>query len=407
MFLVETIKIAFEQLKTNRMRSILTTLGIIIGIGTVILIVSVLEGYRASIEKELNVLGSNTFQVEKYGPRLRVGHMKLKPRKDLTIQMANAIRENCPSVKYVGPELWEFGQTVFYKGEHTNPNILLGGVTPEFIINNGYEMGEGRFITKQDVRSHLHVVVLGMDVVDKLFPYQNPVGLIVRIHGQKFKVIGVFKKMGTSTFGASKDNRVVIPITTWQDIFGKNYSVNITVMAKSPELFQKAQDEVIGVLRKIRKVPPGEENDFDIFYNQSLIDSFNSVARYIQLGGILIGIVSLVVGGIGVMNIMLVSVTERTREIGIRKAVGARRSHILMQFLLEAVSLCLVGGVLGFGAGVGLAALISLSVHLPMSVPLWSVVAAVVTTTVIGIFAGLYPAYKAAALNVVDALRYE
>ncbi len=407
MFVIETIKIALAQLKSNRLRSVLTTLGIIIGIGTVILIVSVLEGYRASIERELNVLGNNTFQVEKYGPRIQVGQMHFKPRKDLTVQMADAIRENCPSVKYVGAELWEYGQTVFYQGEHTNPNIFLGGVTPEFVVNNGFEMREGRFLTERDVRSHLHVVVLGMNVVDKLFPYQDPLGEIVRIHGQKFKVIGVFKKMGTSTFGQSKDNRVVIPITTWQDMFGKNYSVSITVMAKSPELFQQAQDEVIGVLRKIRKVPPGEENDFDIFYNQSLVESFNNVAKYIQLGGVLIGIVSLVVGGIGVMNIMLVSVRERTREIGIRKAVGARRVNILLQFLLEAIVLCLVGGVLGFGAGVGLAGLIALSAHLPMAVPLWSVVAALTTTTVIGVFAGLYPAYKAADLNVVDALRYE
>jgi putative ABC transport system permease protein len=183
--------------------------------------------------------------------------------------------------------------------------------------------------------------------------------------------------------------------------------VNITVMANSAEVFDQARDEVIGVLRKIRKVQPGEENDFDIFYNQSLIDSFNSVAKYIQLGGIIIGLVSLVVGGIGVMNIMLVSVTERTREIGIRKAVGARKFNILFQFLLEAIALCLLGGILGFGIGVGLAGLIALVVKLPMSIPLWAVFSAIITTTVIGLFSGIYPAYKAAGLNVVDSLRYE
>ncbi|MBN2367358.1 MAG: FtsX-like permease family protein, partial [Calditrichaeota bacterium] len=190
-------------------------------------------------------------------------------------------------------------------------------------------------------------------------------------------------------------------------IYGRNQSVNITVMARSTELFDQAQSEVIGILRKIRKVPPGEENDFDIFYNQSLIDSFNSVARYIQLGGILIGLVSLAVGGIGVMNIMLVSVTERTREIGIRKAVGARRVNIMLQFLSEAVALCILGGILGFGLGIGLAALISISAGLPMTVPLWAVLASLITTTTIGIFSGFYPAYKAAGLKVVDSLRYE
>lgn len=408
MYFFQITKTAVTQLRTNRLRSVLTILGIVIGIGTVILIVSVLEGFRASIEAELNLLGANTFQIEKFGPRINVGgHMKRQPRKDLTVEMANQIRELAPSVKYVGAENWQFGETVVYKGERTNPNVMLAGATPEFIINNGYFIGDGRFITGQDMRSHAHVAVLGMDIVDKLFPYRNPLGNEVRIHGQKFRVIGVFEAQGTSTFGESRDNRVAIPITTWQEIFGKNRSVNITVMAKSAQQFEQAQDEAIGILRKIRKVPPGKENDFDIFYNQSLIDSFNSVAKYIRLGGILIGLVSLAVGGIGVMNIMLVSVTERTREIGIRKAVGARRVNILGQFLLEAITLCLLGGLIGFGSGIALAGLISLSANLPMAVPLWSVIAALATTTAIGIFSGFYPAYKAARLNVVDALRYE
>jgi putative ABC transport system permease protein len=407
MYLLELVNTAFQQLRSNRLRSALTTLGIIIGIGTVILIVSVLEGYRSSIEAELNVLGANTFQIQKFGPRIVLGHSKRKPRKDLTVEMADAIRENCPSVKYVAPENWEFGETIKYQGERTNPNVFLAGAIPEFTVNNGYFIAEGRFITTQDIRSHAHVIVLGMDIVDKLFPYMNPIDEEVRVQGQKFKLIGIFEAQGNSVFGESQDNRAAIPITVWQDIYGKNRSVNITVMTKSAEVFDKAQDEVIGVLRKIRKVPPGEENDFDIFYNQSLIDSFNSVAKYIELGGILIGIVSLIVGGIGVMNIMLVSVTERTREIGIRKAVGARRVNILVQFLLEAIALCILGGILGFGTGIGLAGLIAILAQLPISVPVWAVVAAIVTTTIIGLCSGIYPAYKAASLNVVDSLRYE
>lgn len=407
MYLLELVNTAFQQLRSNRLRSVLTTLGIVIGIGTVILIVSVLEGYRSSIEAELNVLGANTFQIEKFGPRIVVGHSKQKPRKDLTVQMADAIRDNCPSVKYVAPENWELGETIKSQGERTNPNVFLAGATPEFTVNNGYFIAEGRFITTQDIRSHAHVIVLGMDIIDKLFPYINPIDEEVRVQGQKFKVIGIFEAQGNSVFGESQDNRAAIPISVWQEIYGKNRSVNITVMAKSAEVFDKAQDEVIGVLRKIRKVPPGEDNDFDIFYNQSLIDSFNSVAKYIEIGGILIGLVSLIVGGIGVMNIMLVSVTERTREIGIRKAVGARRVNILVQFLLEAIALCILGGILGFGAGIGLAGLIAVLAQLPMSVPVWAVVSAIVTTTIIGLCSGIYPAYKAARLNVVDSLRYE
>lgn len=407
MYIIELIKTAYHQLRANRLRSVLTTLGIVIGIGTVILIVSVLEGYRSSIEAELNILGANTFQIERYGPRIFSGHEHRKPRKIITVEMADAIRESCPSVKYVGAENWHGGEIIIYKGERTNPNVVVAGATPEFTVNNGYFISEGRFLTDQDVRSHARFIVLGMDVVDKLFPYSNPVGEEIRIRSQKFKVIGIYEAQGNSVFGQSRDNHVAIPLTTWQEVFGRNRSINITVMAKSAELFDQAQNEVIGVLRKVRKVPPGEENDFDVFYNQSLIDSFNNVAKYIELGGILIGFVSLVVGGIGVMNIMLVSVTERTREIGIRKAVGARRVNILIQFLLEAIALCILGGLLGFGGGVGLAAIISVLVKLPMTVPMWAVIAAIITTTIVGLFSGIYPAYKAAGLNVVDSLRYE
>jgi len=408
MFLYELVKSALSQLIANRLRSILTTLGIVIGIGTVILIVSILEGFRSSIEENLKVLGANTFQVQRYNNRIQVGGPhKRKYRKPLEKELADAIRERATSVKFVGAEVWELGQIVTYKGERTNPNIFIAGATPEFTVNNGYFIADGRFLTERDIRSHAYVAVLGMDVVDKLFPYGDPLGKIVRIKGKKFKVIGIFEKQGSSVFGESRDNRVAIPITTWEDVFGKYRSVNITIMAKSPELFEKAQEEVIAILRKERKVPPGAENDFDIFSNESLINSFNKTARMIQLGGIAIGIISLIVGGIGVMNIMLVSVTERTREIGIRKAVGARRSDIMKQFLLEATVLCIIGGLLGYLLGLGLAALIAALAKLPMSVPLWSVIAALVTTTIVGISSGIYPAHKAANLNVIDALRYE
>ncbi|NOX38012.1 MAG: FtsX-like permease family protein [Calditrichaeota bacterium] len=407
MLLIEILRTAIDQLLANRMRSVLTTLGIVIGIGTVILIVSVLEGFRGSIERDLNVLGANTFQVQQYGPQVfSTGGRRLKPRKKLTLDLVKAIRERCPSVKFVGAEVYEGGVRIAYEGEETNPNVFVFGATPEFAVNNGRFIADGRFLTERDVRIRARVVVLGMDVVDRLFTYEDPIGKTVRIKGQKFKVVGIFEKQGSSTFGQSRDNIAAIPITTWQLLWGKR-SIAITVMARSPELFQQAQEEVIGVLRKERKVPPGEENDFDIFSNESLVESFNQTAGKIQLGGILLGIISLLVGGIGVMNIMLVSVTERTREIGIRRAVGARRAHIFRQFLTEAIVLCLMGGILGIIGGIVLAGIIALLLQWPMAIPAWSVVAAVLTTTVVGLISGFYPAYKAAYLNVIDALRYE
>lgn len=408
MYLIELIKTALQQLLANRMRSALTTLGIVIGIGTVILIVSVLEGFRAAIEQDLNVLGANTFQVQQYDPNVGIsGHSRRKPRKILKKELADAVRERAEFVKFVGAENWSYGQVITYQGQRTNPNILVAGGTPEFFINNGYFLAEGRLINERDVRTHANVAVLGMDVVDRLFTYENPINKTIKIAGKKFTVVGILEAQGTATFGEARDNRVVIPLTTWEELYGKHDSVNLTIMARSAEVFYAAQEEVIGILRKERKVRPGEENDFALFSNETLIESFNNTAVKIQWGGIALGIISLLVGGIGVMNIMLVSVTERTREIGIRKATGARKLDILKQFLLEAITLCMLGGVLGFGFGIGLAGLIALLANFPMSIPLWSIIASLITTTVIGIFSGLYPAYKAANLNVIDALRYE
>lgn len=408
MYLLELIITALQQLRANRMRSVLTTLGIVIGIGTVILIVSVLEGFRGAIESDLNVLGANTFQVQRYDPNAGFsGHGRREQRKILRKELADAVRERAPSVKFVGAENWDFGEVITYKGEKTNPNVNVSGGTPEFTINNGYFVADGRFINDRDVRTHTSVVVLGMDVVDKLFLREDPLNKIVKIRGKKFTVVGIYEAQGTSTFGETRDNLVTIPLTTWEDIYGKNDSVNLTVMANSAEVFYQAQEEVIGILRKERKVPPGKENDFAIFSNETLIDSFNNVAEKIQWGGVALGIIALLVGAIGVMNIMLVSVTERTREIGIRKATGARRVDILKQFLLEAITLCLLGGVLGLGFGIGIAGLIALLAGWPMAIPLWAVTVAIIVVFLIGIIAGLYPAYKAATQNVIDALRYE
>ncbi len=404
----EILQTAWDQIRAHRLRSTLTGLGIIIGIGTVILIVSVLEGYRSRIETDLNVLGANTFQIQRYAQGgVETGPRRRKPRKKLTPELADAIREHCPSVLRVGIEAWRYGQVVSYEGKRTNPNISVAGGSDAFADLNGYALAEGRFITPRDVRTHARVMVLGSDVVDQLFDRQSPLGQVVRVGGQKFRIIGIFEKQGNATFGQSRDNLVVIPITTYQEIFERQPDIHILVQAVSPALMARAQDEVIAVLRRLRKVPPGKKNDFEIFSNQTLIESFNNVARIIQLGGMALGIISLLVGGIGVMNIMLVSVTERTREIGIRKAVGGRPRDILRQFLMEAVLICLVGGILGMLSGIALAGLIAVSANMPVKVPLWSVLAALGVTSLVGISAGLYPAYKAAYLNVIDALRYE
>lgn len=408
MFNSETFRTAITQVRAHPLRSILTTLGIIIGIGMVILIAGILEGFRLSMEGDLNRLGANTFQVQRYP---NSGGFRdpddRHHRRILKADLADAIRERAPSVKFVGAENWMPGQSIAYRSKKTNLNISVAGATPEFAPNNGYFIDGGRFVTDRDLMNSRQVAVIGMDVVDALFENEYPVGRTIRIKGQKFSVVGIFERQGSSTFGQSRDNLVALPLTAWQMLYGRNHSVNLTIMAKEAALFEQAQEEVIGIMRKERKVPPGEEEDFYMYSNESLTDQFNSVAQVIQFAGAAFGIISLIVGGFGVANVMLVSVTERTREIGIRKAVGALRRDIRKQFLIEATLLCLMGGILGMGGGILLTWVISAFSGMPFGVPLWSVIVAVTCTIVVGLIAGVYPAFKASQLAPIEALRYE
>jgi len=409
MYIQENLHVAWTQLRSSKLRSFLTTLGISIGIATVIFIVSILEGYNLSITDELNMLGANVFQVQKYDPDqgVRVGHQRREVRKDLKKEYAQEIRERCEAVKFVGAEVWRYGMSYLYKDKKTNPSFILAGGEPEFFENNAEPIGRGRSILSSEVQNSARVAVIGQDIVDELFPFEDPLGKVIKIAGAKFKVVGTLEKMGKSTFGESRDNKAVIPITSFEEIFGRYRSVNLTVQAIDVRRIDEAKSQVIGVLRQIRKIPPGEENDFAVWSNETLVESFRNTANMIELGAVLIGMISLLVGSIGVMNIMLVTVTERTREIGIRKAVGARRSTILAQFLNESVFLSLIGGAIGVFSGFALAFIISASFDIPFAVPIWSVISALLVTSFVGLFAGIYPAAKASKLDPIEALRYE
>ncbi len=414
MRILELLAMSTGSLLSSKLRSILTLVGIVAGVASIIAVMTAISVVQSTMEKEMSVLGAQVFQVQKWpsgfnSPEQRRRAMRRPP---LTLADADAIREQVGSVDLVGAELWDFGYKVEYDGAETNPNVSICGGTPEYPANNTHVVGLGRNISAIDVRSGRRVAVIGYAIAKKLFPFVDPVGRTIRLDGRKYEVIGVFDEK-KSAFGSGYDNYVLIPVTAFLDTYGLTTrdgfqrSVNITVRAKSPALMDDAIEETTQVLRRARGVRPGQENNFEFFNSQSLITQFNTMTAKIKIAAFLIGIVALVVAGIGIMNIMLVSVTERTKEIGIRKSLGANPTDILAQFLLEAVILCNLGGIVGILVGFGLGNVMTFFTSFEAKVPLqWAVIGLVFCSTV-GIVFGLLPAVRASRLHPIDALRYE
>ncbi|MBN1540688.1 ABC transporter permease [candidate division KSB1 bacterium] len=404
----ESIRLSLTAIRANKLRSLLTLLGIIIGVMTIITMQSLVSGLRNSINQQVSMLGSNVFQVQKW-PAIHTGgddFRRYRNRKNITLDEYEAVKRFVTAARFVGAEYWQGGQEIRCQERKTLPTIAVVGCTPEFLNNNGYEMAEGRFITQQDVDLNRQFAAIGADVARQLFPYEDPLGKEIKIAGKRFQVIGVLQSRG-NTFGQSRDGYVTMPIGSFVKIYGKERSLNITVQAQSAELYNTAMEQTIGVMRIVRKVPPGQENDFDIFSNDTLIDFFDNLTRYVRIVAVAIASISLLVAGIGIMNIMLVSVTERTREIGIRKSIGAKRRDVLLQFLVEAIVLSEVGGLIGILLGLTLAKFVELVSPIPAAVPLWTVVLGLIFCSAVGMIFGVYPATKAARLDPIVALRYE
>lgn len=403
----ESLNIAFDSIRANKMRSILTTIGIVIGVTTIIGMMSLIQGLQDYMARQLSVLGTNTFQIQK-DPAIQMGHSdpQYRNRKDITLEQAEAIKKYATLVKAVGPETYSWGEVVRYMDKKTNPNVVVLGVTPEFQEANNYFVDEGRFLSQLDVDNNRNVVVLGLDIVETLFPHASPIGQTVRIGGDRFDVVGTLEKQG-SGFGQSRDNRVVLPISTFHKLYGKRRSLMITVQVYDPVQMQDAIEQTSAILRIVRKVPPGKPNDFEIFTSETLLATFNDLTKYIKIAAVGIAMISLIVGGIGIMNIMLVSVTERTREIGIRKSMGAKRRDILWQFMIEAVILGNVGGLIGIFLGILIGILVGALSPLPTAIPIQAVILGITFCSLIGLFFGIFPAARAAKLDPVVALRYE
>ena len=409
MFLfVEILKLSIQTIRSNKLRSFLTLLGIVIGLFSIIAIMTALTALQAGIDSGLSQLGSNTFQIQKY-PAMNFGgpqQGKFRNRPDITYEQGLRLMQQATEYRYISLENWKFSKTFKYGKYNTNPNMSIAGVNEDFPFANDYSIKEGRFFTEKEVSSASDVCVVGVEVVNKLFPNENPIGKRVNLDGREYQILGVFESKGSS-FGQSLDNFAAIPITKSLEIYGKQTTINIAVQAKDKSSYDATVENITAVFRVIRGLGPGEENNFEIYSNESLISSVNNFTKYFKYGAGFISFIALLAAGIGIMNIMLVSVTERTKEIGIRKSIGAKSRNILTQFLLEAVILCEIGGIVGILLGVISGNILGIYLNAKVVVPVDWIIIGLVVCSVVGVVFGTYPAYKAAKLDPIDALRYE
>ncbi len=405
----EAIKIAFLSLWANKLRSALTLLGVVIGVAAVIAVVTFVNGINGYVAEKIFNLGADVFIMFKVSPAVtNVDHfIEGQKRKDLTMDDYRAVREGCKLCAYVGAYARNNSGHV-KNGTESLSDTIVQGMTPAVAITQDADIESGRMLNESDLENNSPVVVVGTDIVDNLMPGVDPIGKEIRIDGWSYRIIGVGKKKG-STLGQSLDNYVFIPMTSWFKEYGV-YNSNMRISAKAVgtgAVLSEAMDEARVVLRSRRHDPAGGADSFDMENNSSLLSIWSNLTGTFFVAMIGIAAISMVVGGIVIMNIMLVSVTERTREVGIRKAMGAKRADVLMQFLIEAVILAMLGGIIGVLLGIGVAKGVTWAIGMPSVIKLWAVAAGLLVAGSVGVFFGVYPARRAAMLDPIAALRFE
>jgi putative ABC transport system permease protein len=405
----ESTLMALSAVRGNKLRAGLTMLGIVVGVFSVMTVMTAMGVLRNSIEEGLTQLGANTFQIQKHDMGFGSGHdQRYRNRKDITYEQATAVARKSTLAEAVGLEAWQFGKIVWWEGRRTNPNVSLAGENPEGLVTNNWIVKDGRGLNAEDFNLGRPVIVMGSAVVERLFPAGfSPVGQRVKIDAAVYEVIGVFDTKG-SALGGNNDNFCAIPLTAFFEQYGRHSrSINIMVKALNREVFDDCLEESRAILRAVRDVPPGEEDDFAFFSNDSVIKEFNEFTFSFRLGVLVVSSIALLAAGVGIMNIMLVSVTERTKEIGVRKAIGAQRRDVMSQFVTEAVILCQIGGIVGVVLGIVAGNIISIIFSVPAVIPWdWAAIG-FGSCCLVGLVFGVYPAWKAATLDPIEALRYE
>jgi len=406
----ESMVMAVGTFKAHKLRSFLTILGVLIGVSSIIGMVSLIEGLNGSIQNQIESLGSNVIYISKYKPGVVMGHRSSSERNRPAIvyEDALAIKRYCPDVIGVAPQNYyhERGGNIVKFRDNQARNPAFFGTLPDYEdVNNSY-VASGRFINYNDEKYRAFVCVIGADIVDAIFPGIDPLDKQITINGDKFTVVGVMEKRET-VMGSSENNYVLIPYNTFKKIHPEEKELWLSAKARSQEVLQDAIDQITDLMRRRHGLKYTQEDDFAVFTQENLMDIWESLTQAVWLVMIVISSIGLLVGGVGVMNIMLVSVTERTREIGIRKAVGARRSTILWQFLIEAATLSGIGGILGIIVGILISQFIALVSPLPAVVSIPWVIIGFCFSVAVAIIFGLYPAARASRLDPIEALRYE
>ena len=405
MLFKESVTIALTALLSNKLRSILTMLGIIIGIAAVIVMISIGMGVRKNITDSIASLGSNMLIVTPNSSNSRGMRAAAGSGKKLKLDDATAIKKRIKNIDYVAPTVSASYQVV---NGNENWNTSVYGVTPEYLQIRSLTVTSGSFISQADLDSRNRVAVIGSTVAGNLYGSENPVGKNIRVNNQPFKVIGVLEKKGQASMGGDQDDVVLVPLTTAQErLMGITYIRSINIQVSSSDKIDEVQDQVGTLLRQRHHLGIGKEDDFTINNMTSLMETMNSTTATLTLFLGSVAAISLLVGGIGIMNIMIVSVTERTREIGIRKALGATYRTIMTQFLIEAVIIGLIGGVLGIALGISLVEVFKKFAEVPPVITLAPILISFTFSVGIGLFFGIYPARKAARLDPIEALRYD
>jgi putative ABC transport system permease protein len=409
---VDNLRLSFGTFVANPLRTMLTLLGIVIGVATVVTMMALLEGLRIKVNRDLSQLGANVFRIDKWPQGIHFGGSrmnwdKISKRPAISLDDRRALADHCPSVSRVSAASWQPGLKVATASTETQPNVFVQGTTSDYPDTAGMQVADGRYFNDTEDLDGRQVAVLGPDVADRLFPKMGAIGQDIRIKGRPYTVVGILERRGKLLGLFNMDNIVVLPMNTFLEQFGKRRSVSLNVQAREPEVIDRAQNEVERVLRQRRRVNPNDENNFEIATNESMAKTLNDLSKVITAATFGVCLLSLLVGGIGILNIMLVAVTERTREIGVRKALGARRRRILLQFATEAVTLSLLGGVLGIAVGFGVAFLGRWTLGLYSAVPIWAVALSLAMSSGVGLVFGIYPAARASRLDPVEAMRSE